>query len=162
MSILYDFRISYLLAKSVADLIQILGLKEIFGAPSLDPLLIIGVIVQCEDGFNVLPLSFLGCYPGSSFVFWISDELVNNSKALRFLERFVREGLTRFLFRCGNPDAMDPIFHSVKSKPLCDSKPQKPSPRAVDLSVDMLITRNLDKDKKRVIFSGADFRSKTD
>jgi len=43
------FLYTYGFSKSVADLVQILRVKQPLGAPPLDPLLVVLVVVQSED-----------------------------------------------------------------------------------------------------------------
>jgi hypothetical protein len=70
-----------LLPESVANLVEITGSKERFLTPILDQLFVRGFVVQREDGFYMLPLSILGCYPGTSFTLWQGDHIVDCSQA---------------------------------------------------------------------------------
>ena len=103
---------SNLLAQSVPDLVKILGLQKVFLGPSRDPLLVVGVVVQGEDGLDIFPLSILGSDASSTFFFGVGDHAVDDTVAFGFVKGFVFDGLLGLLGRCGCSDPVDPVLDS--------------------------------------------------
>lgn len=75
---------AYLFAEAIPDLVQVFDFQKGHGAPLLDPLLVEGMIVQREDGFNVLPLAFFGDDTRSTFVPWTGDEMMYGANPFGF------------------------------------------------------------------------------
>jgi len=102
-----------LLSQTVPDIIQVLGSQEVLRGPLLDPVLVVGVVVQRKDGFDILPLSLLGCDASAAFGRRVGNELVYYTQSLGLVEGLCFERFARNLFGGSRSDTVDPVADSV-------------------------------------------------
>ena len=67
---------TYLLAQAVANIIQVLRLKEVRGRPLLDPILVVRVVVQSKYRLYALPFTLLGRDASTTLIGRVCDQLV--------------------------------------------------------------------------------------
>lgn len=103
-----------LLPKAISDLVQVLNFEEGHGAPLLDPFLIECVIMQGEDGFDVLPLTFLRCDTRSTFLRWACNKVVKDTKPLSFGQRLAFQCILGFSSWFGSSYTVKPILDPMK------------------------------------------------
>lgn len=102
---------AHLLAHAIADVVEIFRLKEVGRGPLLDPVLVVGVVVQREDGLDAFPLALLGGDASTTLGGRVCDELVNDSQAFGFVERLGFQGFACFLGRCSRANTVNPVAH---------------------------------------------------
>lgn len=73
---LQSFHRAHLLAKAVPDVVQVLSLEEVLRRPFLDPILVVGMVVQGKDRLDILPFALLGCDTSTTLRCRVCDELV--------------------------------------------------------------------------------------
>jgi hypothetical protein len=67
------------------------------------------MIVEGEDGLDILPLTLLGRNASTAFIGRVRDELVDDAKTLGFVEGLCLERFASFFRGCGSADAVDPV-----------------------------------------------------
>ena len=101
---------SNLFAKAISDLIQILDFEEGHGAPSLDPLLVECVIVQWEDGLDILPFTFLRYDTCSSLLLRACNKMVYDAEFLSLRQGLTFQGFLGLSGWFSGSNAVKPIF----------------------------------------------------
>jgi hypothetical protein len=104
---------AHLLSQAVPDIIQVFRCQEVLRCPLLDPVLVVGMIVQRKDGFNVLPLSLLGRYASPSFRRRVGYELVYYTQSLGFVEGLCFERFAGNFVGGGASNTVDPVADSA-------------------------------------------------
>ena len=102
-----------LLAHAVANVVEILGGQEVLRAPLFDPLLVVDVVVQCEDALDVLPFALLGCNTGTAFALRVCDELVDDTQAFGLSQWLSVQGVSDLFLRCSGTHTMHPVTHTT-------------------------------------------------
>lgn len=102
-----------LLAKLVADLVDIAVVQEVLGAPLLDPRLVERVVVQREDGGDKLPLAPLGSYARAAFILGFGYEEVCQPQPLGFRHGLNAKVLIQVLVRSNRPNPVKPVLDSI-------------------------------------------------
>lgn len=70
------------------------------------------MIMEREDGLDVLPLSLVRCDASSSLGHWVGDELVYDPQPFGLVQGLGLESFTGLFGWCSGSDAMDPVADS--------------------------------------------------
>jgi hypothetical protein len=104
---------AYLLSQPVSDVVQIFRRQDVLRGPLLNPILVVGMVVQRKDGLDVLPFSLFGCYASSTFRGRVGDELVYYAQSLGLVEGLGFERFAGNLLGGSRSNAVDPVADSV-------------------------------------------------
>lgn len=100
---------SHLLAQAVPDVVQILRLKEVLRRPLLEPVLVVGMVVQGKDGLDILPRTLLWSDARTAFGYGVGDELIYDSQPLGFIEGLCFEGFASCFGGGSRSNTVNPV-----------------------------------------------------